>query len=64
MNPFERELDAIRIGLYEATKDMNAQERLAYLRSLSAPVHKELGIVPVSVPKAKSQPTGQTRIAM
>ncbi|MCL2495468.1 MAG: hypothetical protein FWE98_07430 [Oscillospiraceae bacterium] len=48
LNPFERELDAIRIGLYEATKEMTAQERLAYLRSLSAPIHRELGVEPIS----------------
>jgi len=64
MNPFEHELDAIRIRLYEATKDMNAGERIAYLRSLSAPVHRELGVEPIAAPKVKLQPTGQARAAM
>jgi len=50
MYPFELELDAIRIRLYEATKNMTAEERLAYLRSLSTPVHKELGVEPVIMP--------------
>ena len=46
----EDELDAIRIELYEQTKDMSSDERIAYLRSLAAPIHEELGIKPVSDP--------------
>ncbi|MDR3314411.1 MAG: hypothetical protein LBS96_08160 [Oscillospiraceae bacterium] len=64
MNQFELELDAIRIGLYEATKDMTSQERLAYLRSQSAPIHKELGMEPISTSKIKPQPTGQAGITV
>jgi hypothetical protein len=31
-NPVENELNAIRIGLYEETKNMTASERVAYMR--------------------------------
>jgi hypothetical protein len=31
-NPIEDELDAIRIKLYEATKDMSPADQVAYMR--------------------------------
>jgi hypothetical protein len=43
-NTFEDELDEIRVELYEETKDMTIEERVAYLKSLAAPVLKEFGI--------------------
>ena len=47
-NPVEDELDAIRIELYERTKNMSSEERIDYLRQLVAPIHKEFGITPIS----------------
>ena len=46
----EDEIDAIRIELYEQTKNMSSDERIAYLRNLAAPIHEELGITPVTDP--------------
>ena len=43
----EDELDAIRLELYEETKNMSSEERVAYLRKLVEPVHKEFGIIPI-----------------
>jgi hypothetical protein len=47
-NPVEDELNAIRIELYEQTKRMTPNERIAYLRGLAAPIHKEFGITPIA----------------
>jgi hypothetical protein len=33
-NPVEDELDAIRIKLYEQTKDMTSEERVAYFNKM------------------------------
>jgi len=52
----EDELDAIRIELYEQTKNMPPDERIAYLRSLAAPVNKEFNITPIS---RKAMPAGR-----
>jgi hypothetical protein len=40
-NSFEEELDAIRIALYEKTKDMTPEEEVAYLRAQAAPLHEQ-----------------------
>ena len=47
-NPVEDKLDAIRLELYEQTKNMSPEERIKYLRQLAAPIHKEFGITPIS----------------
>jgi len=44
---FEDELDAIRFKLYEETKNMSSEERLDYLRKLTAPVLKKYGITTI-----------------
>ena len=49
-NVIEDELDAIRVSLYEETKDMTASERIAYIRSQTAPLLKKHGITPVRSP--------------
>ena len=46
-NPIEDELDAIRVELYEQTKEMTVEERIAYLRQLATPIHREFGITPI-----------------
>jgi hypothetical protein len=43
-NRIEEELNATRIKLYEATKDMTRSERVAYIKSQVAPVLKEFNI--------------------
>jgi hypothetical protein len=43
-NTIEDELDAIRVAIYEETKDMTSEERLAYFRAQTDPLHKEYGI--------------------
>ena len=50
----EDELDAIRLELYEKTKNMTPAEETAYIRGLVAPIHKEFGITPVSTTQAKT----------
>ncbi|MCL2445643.1 MAG: hypothetical protein FWD06_02610 [Oscillospiraceae bacterium] len=61
--PFEQELDTIRIHLYEATKNMTAQERMAYLRKLSASAHEQHDIEIVAAPKVRVQPTQRRNVA-
>ncbi len=43
-DPFEDELDAIRIKLYEQTKDMTATERVTYVNSRAKEILKAHGI--------------------
>jgi len=45
---FLDELHAIRLELYEETKNMSSEERVAYIHQLSAPILKEFGITPIS----------------
>ena len=43
----EDELDAIHLELYEETKNMSSEERVAYLRKLAAPNNKKYGLTPI-----------------
>jgi hypothetical protein len=43
-NTIEDELDAIRLELYEETKDMTSTERVAYIKAQVAPTLKKFGI--------------------
>ena len=47
-NPVEDEFDAIRIDLYEQTKNMSPSERLDYLQKLVAQAYAEFGIKPIA----------------
>ena len=49
-DPFEAELDAIRLAFYEETKSMSPMERNAYIRAQVAPLEKQFNIQPVSLP--------------
>jgi hypothetical protein len=49
-NHFEDELDAIRIRLYERTKDMTLEEEVAYINSEARRILKPYGIRTVSMP--------------
>jgi hypothetical protein len=44
---FEDELDAIRLKLYEETKNMSSEEQIAYLHECTAPFLKKYGITPI-----------------
>jgi hypothetical protein len=46
-NHFEDELDAIRIRLYEQTKDMTREERVAYENNRVEQIFNAHGIRPV-----------------
>ena len=41
-NTIEDELNATRVKLYEITKEMTREERVAYIRSQFAPVQKNI----------------------
>jgi hypothetical protein len=43
-NTFEDDLDATRIKLYEATKNMTPSERNEYYRKLVDPIYEKFGI--------------------
>ena len=46
-NPVEDELDVIRIRLYEQTKDMTTEERVAYVNSKAEQILKPYGVQPI-----------------
>ena len=46
-NTIEDELDAIRVSLYEETKNMSPSELTAYIKAQTEPMLKEHGITPV-----------------
>jgi hypothetical protein len=52
-NNIESELNKIRVRLYEKIKDMTAQEHVAYINSLEAPIPKEYGLSTVNQIKAE-----------
>ena len=43
-NPVEDELDAIRIRIYEKTKDMSSEEQVAYFNNRAREVMAQLGL--------------------
>ena len=45
-NPIEDELDAIRIMIYEQTKDMSSEERVAYFNRRTEEAFAQYGITP------------------
>ncbi|MDR1580597.1 MAG: hypothetical protein LBS35_09595, partial [Synergistaceae bacterium] len=51
---FEDELDAIRVGLYEQTKDMTLGERLAYMKGRAEEISKQHGIRLVRLPVVRA----------
>jgi hypothetical protein len=54
-NTIEDELDEIRVELYEQTKDMTCDERVAYFKSLAAPILKEYGLHTLNEIRAEEQ---------
>ncbi len=52
-NPIEKELNAIRVSLYEETKDMSPSELTAYIKAQTEPMLQKHGITPVSGVHAK-----------
>ena len=57
-NPVEDELDAIRIKIYEKTKDMTSEEQVAYFNRRTREAFAKYGIKAkiVSTPIAQSPP--------
>jgi len=49
-NNIEKELDAIRVSLYEEIKGMSPSEMNAYMREQVAPIENKYGIRPVNKP--------------
>jgi hypothetical protein len=47
-NSFEEELNAIRLEIYEEIKDMTYEERAAYIKAETAPIHEKYHIRTVS----------------
>lgn len=45
---FEDELDAIRLELYDETKSMTPEERVAYVNAMAEPIIKEYGLKTVT----------------
>ena len=56
-NNIEHELNAIRVELYEQAKDMTPSERVAYYKSLAAPIRKKFGIRTANELKEEAQKT-------
>ena len=42
--PFEDELEAIRLNLYERTKHMTVEEKVVYLQARVEPLYEEFNI--------------------
>jgi hypothetical protein len=52
-NPIEKELNTIRVSLYEETKNMSPAELTAYIKEQTEPLLKQHGITPVCGVSAK-----------
>ena len=55
VNSIEKELNTIRIDLYEKTKDMSPSEMNAYIHAQVAPALKKYGIKTVGGPKSDAR---------
>jgi hypothetical protein len=53
-NTIEKDLNAIRISLYEETKNMSPSELTAHIKKQTVPMLKEHGITPVRGVQVKS----------
>ena len=47
-NLAEDELNAIRANFYEITKGMSPSERIAYIKTQTAPIHEKFGIYTIA----------------
>jgi len=62
VDTLEDEIDAIRIKLYEQTKDMTRQERVAFINKGAREIIKEYGLTNVKIieaPPASDTPAPQ-----
>jgi hypothetical protein len=59
-NPIEDALDVTRVKLYEQTKDMIAEERTEYIRTLTVPINEKYNITPVRLPIVRHQPQNRS----
>jgi hypothetical protein len=54
-NAVEREIDAIRVKLYEEIKGMSSSEMTAYMEAKVAPFEKKFGLKFVDAPLPREQ---------
>jgi len=47
-NNIEKEINAIRVSLYEETKGMSPSEMNAYIKEQTAPINAEFGLQPIN----------------
>jgi hypothetical protein len=47
-NTIEDEIDAIRLNLYERTKNMSPKELIAFIKMETEPIHKKFGTRSIS----------------
>ena len=52
---FKEELDEIRVKLYEEIKGMTPEEHVAYIKTLTAPILQEYGLLTVNQIKDNEQ---------
>jgi hypothetical protein len=48
INTIEDELDVIRLALYEETKHMSPNEKVAYLRQQAQVINEKYGLTPIA----------------
>ncbi|MCL1872636.1 MAG: hypothetical protein FWF85_00780 [Clostridiales bacterium] len=51
LNDIEKEINAIRVSLYEEIKGMSPSEMTAYMKAQVTPIEKKYGIYPVKALK-------------
>ncbi|MCL1808471.1 MAG: hypothetical protein FWG42_01735 [Clostridiales bacterium] len=59
-NTIEKDLNAIRISLFEETKNMSPSELTAHIKAQTEPMLKQHGITPVCGDQVKSGENSRT----
>ena len=54
-NNIEKEINAIRMDLYEEIKNMSPSEMNAYIKAQVEPIHKKYGICTISETKSNKR---------
>jgi hypothetical protein len=62
MHPSDVWLDKARIELYEETKDLTREKRVACLRATATPVLKKYNLKTVSLPIVRLKPTQKRNV--
>ena len=61
-NTIEKDLNAIRISLYEETKNMSPSELTAYIKKQTEPMLEEHGIAPVCGVQVKADTSNRVAV--